>query len=187
MNLACARDETAALVEQHRRAVEHQLVLAAHQVHVEHGHRRIGGAGGEHGLALVDPTRVVRRRVDVHDELRAAGGLRHDGPGRAPGVLADRDADLRTGDHEQRTVDDRRGEVALLVEHRVVGEQVLAVHALHPPVRTHRGGVGEVALEPRGSPRPPPGDRCGPRTSRAPRHSARRTPGAGADPRVGSP
>ncbi len=51
-------------------------------------------AGREHRLALVDATGVVRRRVDVDDQLGAAGGLGDDRTGRAPRVLADRDADL---------------------------------------------------------------------------------------------
>ena len=128
----CARaTRRPGLVEHHRRAVEHELVLAADQVHVEHRHRRVGGAGREHRLALVDAPGVVRRRVDVDDELGAPGGLRADRPVRAPGVLADRTADAHAGDHEQRPVDGRRREVALLVEHRVVRQEVLAVDALH--------------------------------------------------------
>ena len=62
--------------------------------------------------------------------------------------------DPHAGDDEQRAVDGRRREVALLVEHRVVRQEVLAVDALHAPVRAHRGGVVEVALAPRGSRRP---------------------------------
>ena len=91
------------------------------------------------------PARVVRRRVDVDDELGAARGLGDDRPGRAPRVLADRDADAHAADDEQRAVDGRRREVALLVEHRVVRQQVLAVDALHLAVRADRGRVGEVA------------------------------------------
>ena len=85
-----AGDEMAALVEQHRRAVEDELVLPADEVHVEHRHRRVGGARREHRLALVDAAGVVGRRVDVDDQLGAAGGLRDDRTVRAPGVFADR-------------------------------------------------------------------------------------------------
>ena len=67
-----------ALVEQHRRAVEDELVLPADEVHVEDRHRRVGRARREHRLALVEAARVVRRRVDVDDELGAARGLRDD-------------------------------------------------------------------------------------------------------------
>ena len=83
------------LVEHQRRAVEDELVLTADEVHVHDRHRCVGGARREHRLALAHPTGVVRRRVDVHDELRTAGGLGEDRPGRAPRVLADRDRDLR--------------------------------------------------------------------------------------------
>ena len=66
------------LVEHHRRAVEDELVLAADEVHVHDRDLRVGGPGREHRLALAEPTRVVRRRVDVHDQLGAAGGLGDD-------------------------------------------------------------------------------------------------------------
>ena len=42
LELRRARDETTTFVEEHRRAVEDELVLPADQVHVEHGHRRVG-------------------------------------------------------------------------------------------------------------------------------------------------
>ena len=106
LELRGAGDEPAALVEQHRRAVEDELVLPADEVHVEHGHRRVGGAGGEHRLAFVDAARVERRRVDVHDELRAARGLGDDRAVRAPRVLADRDRDAHAA--RRRTADRRR-------------------------------------------------------------------------------
>ena len=93
-----ARDEVTALVEHHRRAVEDELVLAADEVHVDDRDRRVGGARREHRLALAEPARVVRRRVDVDDELGAAGGLGEDRAGRAPRVLADRDADPHAAD-----------------------------------------------------------------------------------------
>ena len=89
--LRAARDELPALVEQHRRAVEDELVLAADEVHVDERHRRVGGTRREHRLALAQAARVVRRRVDVDDELGAGRGLREDRARRAPRVLADRD------------------------------------------------------------------------------------------------
>ena len=95
-----------------------------------------------------------------------------DRAGRAPRVLADRDADAHPGHDEQRTVDGRRLEVALLVEHRVVGQQVLAVDAEHTPVRADRGGVVQIAIR-LGEARPPrPRGRCAPRSCRASRRPA---------------
>ena len=139
------RHQPASFVEEHRGAVEDQLVLAADQVHVEHGHRCVSRAGGQHRFAFVDTTRVVRRRVHVHHQLGSARGLGDDRAIRAPRVLADRDADAHSADHEQWTVHRRRNEVTLFVEHRVVRQQMLAVHAEHAPVRAHRSRVRQVA------------------------------------------
>ena len=80
LELLGARDEVTALVEQHRRAVEDQFVLPADEVDVEDRHRRVGRARREHRVALVDAARVVRRGVDVDDELGASRGLRGDRP-----------------------------------------------------------------------------------------------------------
>ena len=75
-----AGDEHALLVEHERRAVEHELVLAADEVRVDDRHRRVGGARREHRLAFDEALRVVRRRVEVDDELGAARGLGEDRP-----------------------------------------------------------------------------------------------------------
>ena len=54
-----ARDELAVRVEHERRAVEHELVLAADEIHVDDRHARPARARlGEHRLALVQPARV---------------------------------------------------------------------------------------------------------------------------------
>ena len=102
LELGGAGQHLALGVEDDRGAVEDQLVLAADLVHVD---QRAGGVGcprGEHPLALGQPVGVVRRGVDVHHELGAAGGLGRDGPGGAPGVLADRHADPDATDCRQR-------------------------------------------------------------------------------------
>ncbi len=138
--------EVTALVEQHRRAVEDELVLAADEVDIEDGHRRVGRARREHRLALAQAARVEGRGVDVHDELGATRSLRQDRTVRAPRVLADRDGHAHAGDHEQRAVARPRLEVALLVEHGVVREQVLPVDAEHAAVRADRGRVVEVTV-----------------------------------------
>ena len=145
LELPGAGDETPALVEQHRRAVEDELVLAADEVHVEQRNRRVGRTRREHRLPFPDPARVVGRRVDVHDELGATGRLGGDRAVRAPRVFTDRHRDPNPGHHEERTVDGGRREVALLVEHRVVGQQVLVVDAEHVSVRTDRGRVVEIS------------------------------------------
>ena len=96
--------------------------------------------------------RVVRRRVQVDDQLRAAGRLGED---RTVGLHASSQIDTptrtpATSNSGRRF--GRRREVALLVEHRVVRQQLLAVDAVHPPVRAHRGRV--VAASPAGSREP---------------------------------
>ena len=181
-----ARNEVPALVEQHRCAVEHQLVLPTDEVHVQHRDRRVRGARRQHRLALAQPARVVRGRVDVHDELGPGRGLRDDRAGRAPRVLADRDRDAHAADDEEGAVDGGRREVALLVEDRVVRQQVLAVDAVHATVGAHRGRVEEVAPD-----LGEPDDRG--RAAGAGRdllehlgRSARRTTAAGGGPRAGT-
>ena len=60
-------------------------------------------------------------------------------------LLADRDADLHARDVEERQRLARCDEIALLVEHRVVGQQLLAVHAVDAAVRADRRDVVQVA------------------------------------------
>ena len=142
--LTGARDEVALLVEHERRTVEDELVLATDEVGVDDRNRRVGRACREHRLPLLQPPRVVRRRVEVHDHFRATGGLGEDRTVGAPRVLADRHADLDAADDEQRTRLGRGSEVALLVEYRVVRQQLLPVDAVHATVGTHRRRVVEV-------------------------------------------
>ena len=181
-----ARDEHALLVEHERRAVEHELVLAADEVRVDDRHRRVRRARREHRLALGEALRVVRRRVEVDDQLGAARGLGEDRPGRAPRVLADRDPDLHARDVEQRQRLLRRDEVALLVEDRVVRQQLLAVHAVARGRSRTRPPRCADRDRSRGSRSRPPRARCGPRSCRASRPPARRTRAAGADLRAGT-
>ena len=97
-----ARDEVPLLVEHERRAVEDELVLAADEVRVDDRHRRVGRARREHRLALAQPARVVRRRVEVDDQLGAAGGLGED---RTVGLHASSQIEtptLHARDDEQR-------------------------------------------------------------------------------------
>ena len=181
------RDEESLLVEHERRAVEDELVLPTDEVRVDDRHRRVGGARREHRLAFGESLRVIRRRVEVDDELRAARGLGEDRAGRAPRVLTDRDPDLHARDVEERQRFAGRDEIALLVEDAVIREQLLAVHAVHTAVRAHGRRVVQVAAR-----FGKPDDRGRPRGTRrdlvehldAP---ARRTPDAAAGPRAGYP
>jgi hypothetical protein len=82
---------------------------------------------------------VIRRTVRDDDHLRACL-LRLPRGSRKPDVFADDESDLRTLD-----VDDTRGvarlEVALLVEDRVVWQELLAVDRADAAVSEHRNGV----------------------------------------------
>ena len=62
------RDEGTLLIDDHRRAVEDQLVLTADEIHVHDRCLRVDRARREHRLAFAHPARVVRRRVDVHHD-----------------------------------------------------------------------------------------------------------------------
>ena len=140
-----ARDEHAVAVEHERRAVEDELVLPADLVHVDERARRVGGPRGQHALALAEPVGVVRRRVDVEHELGATRGLLGDRAVRNPRVFADGDAHLHARDLEEHERVGAGGEVALLVEHRVVGEMALVIRALHAAAGTHGRRVVEIA------------------------------------------
>ncbi len=86
----------------------------------------------EHLLALLRLADVERRGGEIDDELRPRE--REVGRGRAglPDVLADREADGRLAEPEEDEVA-TLGEVAVLVEHAVVREELLAVDRLHAP------------------------------------------------------
>ena len=131
-------------VEDERGAVEHQLVLAADQVHVDQRAGGVEGPGGEHPLPLRQPGCVVGRGVEVDDQLGPARRLVGDGPVGRPRVLADHDADPDAPDDEELARVVAGGEVALLVEDPVVGQQPLAVDAVDLALGAHRGRVVEV-------------------------------------------
>src|SRR5207247_10270278 len=71
---------------------------------------------------------------------------------RLPDVLADRRPDQRLAETEQDEVT-VGGEVAVLVEDAIVGEEALAIERLHLAVGADGAGVREVAVEPRDSDR----------------------------------
>ena len=89
-------------------------------------------------------SQVIRRGVGYEQHL-GARRRRALGRVREPGVLADVDAEPRAVqfEHERAVVG---GEIALLVEHRVVRQVVLAVGALDPAVVQQRGGVEALTL-----------------------------------------
>ena len=141
-------DQIAVGVEHHAAAVEHQLVLTAHLVHVRQRTTGVGRTSGQHALAGTPLAEVVRRAVDVDVQFGAARRLLGKRTGGAPDVFADADAHLHAADDVQlvRVARVAGCEVAGLVEHGVVGQQALAIRADHMPVHAHSGSVVEVAV-----------------------------------------
>ena len=141
-----AGDHLTVGVEHHGPAVEHQLVLATDLVHVHQRARRVGGAGGHEPLPERQLALGVGRSVEVHDELGAAVGLVEDGPRRVPRVLADAHPHPNPAHRPQAGGLPAVGEVALFVEHGVVGQVALVVHPAHLAVGAHRGCVPQVSV-----------------------------------------
>ena len=124
-------------------AVEDQVILAADEVAVERQHGIVGGARGQHLLALPGFARVEWRAVDVDDHLRPSQALILHGAGGIPDVFADGHADPRVTDLEELHA--RSGpEVAGLVEDAVVGQVLLVVDACLLAVVEDGGGVEDI-------------------------------------------
>src|SRR5438132_11676980 len=138
-------DHLAARVEDDAVAVEDQLVLAADGVDVGDVGTVVDGAPAHHLLTRAPLALVIRRAVDVDEQLDAVLRLPCHGSGWIPAVLADRDADADPRLLEDRApVSDR--EVTLLIENPVVGQEDLVVYALHHSVADECGGVEDGAV-----------------------------------------
>ena len=127
-------------------AVEDELVLPAHLVHIGDVAVGVFGSGRHHALALAVPAAEVGRAVRDDDELSPPGRLGGDGALGTPHVLADRDPHLDPCHLEQREGGGAGGEVALLVEDGVVRKEALLIDPLHLPAGAERRGVVEIAL-----------------------------------------
>ena len=143
-----AGEHRAFVVQHARMSVEDQLVLAAHRVAERDEARVVPRAGHEHLLTLVRPADVERRRREVHDQLGARE--REIGRRRAglPQVLAHRDADECLAVLEQDQIA-ARCEIAILVEHAVIGEEALAVDSLDLAAGEDVARVVEITVEER--------------------------------------
>jgi hypothetical protein len=86
---------------------------------------------------------VIGRGREVHDHLGAGKGLGHRRGARLPDVLADGEAQGDAIQLEHARLGARL-EVALLVEHAVVGQEHLAVDGRHLAVHEHRRAVVDV-------------------------------------------
>ena len=134
--------------------IEDQLVLTAHLVHVGDGTTGLGHPARQHGEALGPPAPVVRRRVEVYDDVGAPTPRPGDWTVVEPDVLTDGDAHPSPRHTEERGRLVARHEPPLFVEHAVIRQEALAVHAHHTAARTHRGGIGQSDPARRGADEP---------------------------------
>ena len=187
-NIARARHDLAVGGDDHRAAVEHELVLAADGVHVDDPRAGLTRASAGDLQSLLALAVVIRRAVDVQDDPRTCARVLVERRVAVPRVLADREAELR-----RRQADRARGgpghEVALLVEHAEVRELDLVIALLHAAVADQRGGVVQPQVrtvdEPDHHRARRPGGRRRP-ARRARPGCPRRTPGEGPGPRADS-
>ena len=138
-----ARRQLAACVERERRAVEHDLVLPADEVREQQGQPDAARALRHALLPLFGLVDVEGRRIEHRQHLRP-GRLRQLRRLVEPRVLADQHAELEAaGLEHQRALPGvtARGEIAVLVEHLVVGQLALAVGGEHMSPRQHRGRI----------------------------------------------
>ena len=128
-------------------ALEHNLVLPAHQVGI---HQR--QPGGLHplahgGLALAAFARMERRSVQHHQQL-CTGCFGCLGRGIEPGILADQQPAAQAGTTRIRQVEHHRPvaghKVPALVEHLVIGQVLLGVGVQRLAVAQHRGGIEQL-------------------------------------------
>ena len=139
-----AAEQLPARPEDRAAPVENQMILPPHQIAVRRRHRVVRRPRRQHLLPLRRLPRVKRRAVDVHDQLRPRQTLILHRPRRVPNVLADRHPYLRPRNLEQLHPA-ARPKVARLVEDPVVGQVLLVVHPVQPPVAQHRRRVEHIA------------------------------------------
>ena len=131
-------------VDDKRAAVEHELVLSAHLVHVHQ--RQTGFAAALQGErhAMIELGTLERRSVrhDQHPRPAVGQAARH---GRVPHVLADHDAKPHASEIDR--IGQRPGaEEPLLVKHAVVRQLVLVADGVDPAAGHEDGGVIESAF-----------------------------------------
>ena len=137
------RQHAALVVEQQRVPVEDQLVLAADEVGERDRGQVVARALDQHPLAVAALARVVRRSRGIEDQRGAGQRLVRRRRAGRPDVLADRQPEARVAELEHgAALADL--EVALLVEHAVVGEHGLAVDGLQLALGQHRERVVDV-------------------------------------------
>ena len=132
-------DDVAPRIHDEGRAVEHELVLSSDTVGIDEGQAGLARPGADLRVPGIVLPRVIGRTVGDDDQRRARLLRLPRGAG-VPDILADQEPDGRAVD-----IDDARGaarlEIALLVEHRVVRQLLLAVNGAHATVGKQRERV----------------------------------------------
>lgn len=126
-------------------AIEDEVVLAAHLVHVDHRRMHFGGAPAgqvEPGLGLAF---LVRRPVDRQQHVDVLRGELGDRAAVLPDVLADCQPHAHTVDRKH-DVPLTGGENAEFVEHAVIGQEVLVVPGPHQAAVQHHESVARLAV-----------------------------------------
>ncbi len=138
------RDQRAGRIDDEGSAVEHQLVLAADLVQIDHRQAGFHGAFARQFQPLVDLAEFERRAVgdDQQFGARAGQGLGHGGK---PDVLADRQAQSQPA-KDHRLGQRSGGEDALFVEDAVIGQFVLGADGLDLTVRQQIDRVMDHAV-----------------------------------------
>ena len=145
-------DDLALGIHHDRPPVEDQFILATDEVDVDHGDARLPDPPLEQRLPLQALAGMKGRGVDVDEQARpGVRGLQGRSRAERPDVLANGDARRHAPD-----VDDAGGvprrEIALFVEHAVVGQQLLAVAGDDLPAADHGSGIVELPLLAQGMP-----------------------------------
>ena len=117
----------------------------ADEIDVCHVDPVVGRAGGQHILAPANLAGVEGRRAYVDDDLRPYRALHDRRPHRLPDVLAHVDAYANAANHVHGALPPGL-EVALLVEHAIVGREHLVVNTGERAVVRYRGGVVEIGV-----------------------------------------
>jgi len=141
--LVGAGDHGAVVIDDHRVAVEDELVLAADEVAERHRGQGVAGALHQHVLPLAALARVVGRGREVDDHGGAGQRLVGQRRPGLPDVLADGQADDGVADLDEAAAGALL-EVALLVEDAVVGQVGLAVDPADLAAGQYGGGVVDV-------------------------------------------
>ena len=136
--------ERSSFIEDEAITVEDQLVLAAYKIGVADDGAVVGRPSRQHLLSGAPLSRVIGRRIDVHDDLGARQSLIGRWPHGVPDVFAYVDAHADAVDD----VDRRLGagpKVAVLVEDAVVGQVLFVVDPHQAPVVDYGGSIMDVA------------------------------------------